>query len=85
MEVSRSLPGRWVTLTLADERRILGWPRRYPADGSSGHIALTRAKWLVIALDGTQSEILLDGVQEVLIPVAEIKRVEFLEEYNHVP
>jgi hypothetical protein len=65
----------FIVLQLQDERRIYGWPRDWPSDPKEGHFVLERPSWLLA--DGTEE--LIGGVSCMLVNVAEVKWVEFIE------
>lgn len=39
--------GRYVVLYLKDERRLYGWPEKWPSYADAGHIIMTECEWLI--------------------------------------
>jgi hypothetical protein len=66
---------RYVTLHLADGRRILGWPYEWPNQCDSGHFVLMEASWLT----DENETIPLSNVQMILIPAKDVEVVELLK------
>ncbi len=64
----------WVTLHLADGRRLFGWPEHFP-DDSSGCLFLSRARWLLP--NGCTSDIPEPGI--LITPRLLIEMVQFTE------
>lgn len=65
----------YVVLHLDDERRLYGWPLEWPTDPNKGHFVLTSASWL----SDNNSEIFLEGVENIMIDAKHVKMVEFME------
>lgn len=65
---------RFVILHLRDNRRIMGWPRRWPASPRTGQFYIMYAIWL--EKNGGFAE--LKNVDGVLISAEEVRWVEFL-------
>jgi hypothetical protein len=77
---------RFVVLHLKDTRRILGWPLQWPSDSAIGHFELVKSSWLPTAAAQGQDAggndrgaAVSTGVNAILVPVAEVTFVEFLE------
>lgn len=66
---------RWVVLHLDGSRRIIGYPRDWPSDPSTGHFKLLYAAWL--NEDG--SEVSLERDHSILVPAKQVEFVEFLK------
>lgn len=65
----------YVVLHLDDDRRLFGWPIEWPTEPNRGHFVLTSASWL----KEDNTEVYLDGVDNILIDAKNVKMVEFLE------
>lgn len=70
----------YVVLHLEGERRLYGWPEEWPSHPDQGHFRISEAEWL---LDAEEEPIPTTGVSAILIPVGEVKMVEFLERLDH--
>lgn len=64
----------YVVLHFNDGRRLYGWPKEWPNEADKGHFFIMQACW--IGDDGQQTE--LPDVHGLLIPVKEVKWVEFV-------
>ncbi len=62
-------------------RSIHGWPEQWPDSPSEGHFILVNATW--IGPDG--QHIPLDTIHRILIPVREVKYVEFDKVMDKLP
>ncbi|HEB27585.1 MAG TPA: hypothetical protein ENI05_07385, partial [Porticoccus sp.] len=60
---------------LHDERRLYGWPIEWPSEPTKGHFVIADPSWLLD--DGSEARIV--GVANILINVADVKWVEFIE------
>lgn len=65
---------------------LLGWPLQWPSDSAIGHFELVKSSWLPTAAakgqdaDGNdRGAAVSTGVNAILVPVAEVTFVEFLE------
>lgn len=65
----------YVVLHLHDERRLYGWPIEWPSEPTKGHFVIADPSWLLD--DGSEARIV--GVANILINVADVKWVEFIE------
>jgi len=65
----------YVVLHLDDERRLYGWPLEWPSEPGSGHFLITDASWLT----EEGEEILITGVENLLVDVRHVKWVEFMK------
>lgn len=65
----------YVVLHLDDEKRLYGWPREWPSSPEKGHFSIEQASWVT----DESEEIQLTGVQSILIPVSDVKMIEFME------
>lgn len=65
----------YVVLHLHDERRLYGWPIEWPSEPTKGHFVIADPSWLLD--DGSEARIV--GVASILINVADVKWVEFIE------
>ena len=63
----------YVVLHLDGERRLFGWAGEWPDSPDHGHFRISEAEWLV-----EDERIPLDGVTATLVPVADVKMVEFV-------
>ncbi len=63
----------YVVLHLSGQRRLYGWPEEWPNDPEKGHFSIAEAEWLE-----EEKRILLDGVENILVPVNEVNIVEFM-------
>ena len=64
----------YVVLHLTGKRRLYGWPTEWTNDPAQGHLRITEAAWLTDY--GVNP---LDTVEGVLIPVADVEMVEFIQ------
>ncbi len=64
----------YIILHLKDERRLYGWPIEWPSSPDHGHFLLVQASWLE-----NSEEILITGVEQILIDVNDVQWVEFME------
>lgn len=64
----------YVVLHLTGKRRLFGWPAEWPSDPDRGHFRIMEGEWLTD--DGWQPVV---GVVAILIPVAEVGMVEFVD------
>lgn len=64
----------YVVLHLDGERRLYGWPKEWPSNPDKGYFSIQQASWLT-----DEDEISLTEVDTILIPVSEVKMVEFLK------
>ena len=69
--------GCYVVLHLQGERRLYGWPVEWPSAPDNGHFRIANAEWLVDD-EGDQKQVPVEGVSAILIPVAAVEMVEFL-------
>lgn len=69
----------FVVLHLDGERRLYGWPEQWPSSPETGHFAIAEAEWLT-----EDGPIPLPQVEHVLIPVASVKMVEFVQRTSEV-
>jgi fumarate reductase subunit D len=65
----------YVVLHFEDGRRLYGWPLEWPSMPNSGHFLITDASWL----DSEGKEIVLTGVDNMLVDVRQVKWVEFMK------
>ena len=65
----------YLVLHLIDNRRLYGWPVRWPSVPNEGHFSIAEAEWL----DEKNKGIKLEGVSYILIPAAEVKYIEFMK------
>lgn len=66
---------RYVVLVLADERRVMGWPKVFPSSPESGHFFLMDASWL--AADGGEQR--MEAEEGVLVNIKDVKFVHILK------
>jgi len=64
----------YTVLHLNDERRLYGWVREWPSDAAQGHFAIEQPSWL---LDNGE-EVVITGVECILIDVKHVKWLEFM-------
>ena len=64
----------YVVLQLHDGRRLLGWPKEWPIDSTSGHFYVMQPSWI----DEAGKETLLSTLDGVLISAKDVSWVEFL-------
>lgn len=64
----------FILLHLKDERRLYGWPIEWPSDPTKGHFLISQPGWQLD--DGEVHQ--LEGVENILIDVADVKWVEFM-------
>ena len=77
-----SQPSEWCTVFVAletyvviefkDGRRLYGWPEVWPSNFERGHIFITEASWI-----HQEPQVSLPNTEGILVPVADIARVEF--------
>ena len=65
----------YVVLHLKSDVRIYGWPIEWPSDPNTGHFLLVETSWL----DEDNKEIAMTNVRQVLVPVADVGLVEFMD------
>lgn len=65
---------RYVVLNLKDDRRLYGWPKTWPSDPEKGHFFITVPSWI----DADGSDHPLEAIEGLLVNVADVKWVEFL-------
>lgn len=65
----------YVVLHLSNGNRLYGWPKEWPSDPKEGHFLIEQASWL--AENNEQTE--LTNVACILIPVSDVKFVEFMQ------
>ncbi len=65
---------QYVVLHLKGERRLYGFPEEWPSDPAKGHFRIAEAQWLT-----DEETRQLTGIGVILIPVAEVEMVEFVE------
>jgi hypothetical protein len=65
----------FVVLHLEDGRRLYGWPRLWPTNSTDGHFYLEQASWL----REDNAQVPTSGSSGILVAVADVKRVEFIE------
>ena len=66
--------GNYIVLHLKGSRRLLGFPDEWPTSPERGYFRIWDAVWLG---ETRASDIPLDGVENVLIPVSEVEMIEF--------
>ena len=64
----------YIVLHFNDGRRLYGWPVEWPNQPDKGHFSIAEAEWLT-----EKGSIELINVKSILIPVSEIKFVEFMK------
>jgi len=62
----------YVVLHLKDDRRLYGWPERWPSDPSKGHFYIVAPVWLT-----DEKPVPLSGLDGVLIDACDVKWIEF--------
>lgn len=67
---------RYVVLNLKDDRRLYGWPKVWPSDPEKGHFFITVPSWI----DAEGKEHALESIEGLLVNVADVKWVEFINE-----
>lgn len=67
---------RYVVLNLKDDRRLYGWPKVWPSDPEKGHFFITVPSWI----DAEGKEHTLESIEGLLVNVADVKWVEFINE-----
>lgn len=67
---------RYVVLNLNDNRRLYGWPKVWPSDSEKGHFFVTSPSWI----DANGNDHPLEAIEGLLINVADVKWVEFLNQ-----
>jgi len=75
-DVFEDIRGSWLTVYLADGRRVLGWARYYSDEGKKPSLFLRQASW--VNDDGSVETV--DGEGIIITESAEIRYVEFLGE-----
>ncbi len=69
-----------IVLHMKDGRRLHGWPKEWPSDPKKGHFLLFKPSWLVKENEKVKvREVRIEGVENILIDVSDVKWVEFLE------
>ena len=63
----------FVTLHFKDERRLFGWPEVWPSDPEKGHFFIVFPSWT----HETEPR-RVEGVEGILVSVAEVRFVEFV-------
>ena len=71
---------RFLVLNLKDERRLYGWPERWPSDPEKGHFFITQPSWL-----DSNGNIELAEIEGLLIDVKDVSHVEFLKQPGSNP
>jgi hypothetical protein len=69
----------YIVLHLHDGRRLYGWPSEWPSVPTVGHFLIFRPAWLV---DNGENKLIqqpIDGIENILIDVKDVKWVEFIE------
>lgn len=67
---------QYAVFQLKDERRLYGWPERWPSDPEKGHFFVIHPSWLTD--DGGQTE--LASIGGLLIDVRDVKWIEFIKQ-----
>ncbi len=68
----------YVVLHISGERRLYGWPDEWPNDPTTGHFSISEGEWLT-----ENDPVLLENVENILVPVGEVSFVEFVSETGH--
>jgi Family of unknown function (DUF6338) len=69
----------YVVLHLSDGRRLYGWPSEWPSIPTEGHFLIFRPAWLVDDSEKKLKQEPIEGIENILIDVKDVKWVEFLE------
>ena len=65
----------YVVLHLTDKRRLYGWAAEWSNDPAHGHVRITEGEWLA---GGENTDESFESPAEILIPVRDVKMVEFI-------
>lgn len=71
---------RWVVLHLQGGRRLYGWPEEWPDQSDRGHFVVDQPEWLL----ENQERAPLYRVARIMIPAADVKMVEFLNNSGEI-
>jgi hypothetical protein len=72
-------PDRWVSLELADGRRLVGWPSRFSSSGQPRALLLGNAKWYSFDEDGKVREEIVAGPGVYVGKFDDIVAIEILD------
>lgn len=71
---------RWITLHLAGDRRLYGFPREWPNSGADGHFVMAWPAWLL----DTGELVRVYRTQKMIVPVSQVELVEFAWEESEL-